>query len=158
MKTVFHRKVCKQKVKICETKFRLFEHPILDRKTDSLQFLTKDIQCPMYVSRNDLHLHRKSSTISWCGPEVLLCSLLDPHQMALATTSFFTVLEQEISDTRSKDIQGYPHQMALATTCFLVVLVQCDEDINCKSLSTNVVYLPLVELTRRFLVAPRRTS
>ena len=120
MKTVFHRKVCKQKVKICETKFRLFEHPILDRKTDSLQFLAKDIQCPMYVSRNDLHLHRKSSTISWCGPEVLLCSLLDPHQMALAATCFFTVLEQEISDTRAfwqrifKDIRIKWHSRRLA--------------------------------------------
>ena len=114
----------------------------------------------MYVSRNDLHLHRKSSTISWCGPEVLLCSLLDPHQMALATTCFFTVLEQEISDTRAfwqrifKDIRIKWHSLRLA----FVLSWSSDEDINCKSRFTNVVYLPLVELTRRFLVAPRRTS
>ena len=117
----------------------------------------------MYVSRNDLHLHRKSSTISWCGPEVLLCSLLDPHQMALATTCFFTVLEQEISATRAfwqrifKDIRIKWHSLRRSRLAFLLSW-SSDEDINCKSRFTNVVYLPLVELTRRFLVAPRRTS
>ena len=62
----------------------------------------------------------------------------------------YQLREQRIS----KDISIKWHSLRLA----FLLSWSSDEDINCKSLSTNVVYLPLVELTRRFLVAPRRTS
>ena len=69
-----------------------------------------------------------------------------PSRHGLATRAFW----QKIS----KDICIKWHSLRLA----FVLSWSSDEDINCKSISTNVVYLPLVELTRRFLVAPRRTS